>query len=81
VLGLRHACHRGSDHLELALNAGSLPGARGRVPLVDGGWVDVEWSRAAGVYHLNASRPVTVLIRDRAQRVDPRLDIPLKDLR
>jgi hypothetical protein len=81
VLGLRHAWHRGRDHLELALNAGSLPGARGRVPLTDGGWIDVEWSRGADTYRLNTSRPVTVLIRDRAQRIDARVEIPLGDLR
>jgi hypothetical protein len=81
ALGLRHAYHRGRDHLELALNAGSLPGARGRVPLGDGGHVDAEWSRASGAYRLSASRPVTIHIGDRAMRVDARIELPVGDLR
>ncbi len=65
VLGLRHCCHLGRNHLRLDLRPGSLRAASGRLP-VDGGHVDIAWTRETGgiAYRLRASCPITVLHQD-----------------
>ncbi len=60
VLGLRPRFDLGRNHYVLKVIAGSLPGAKGAIPLPEGGVLKIEWVRQADGIHyvLAAEKPV-----------------------
>jgi hypothetical protein len=85
-LGLRTRFDLGANHFELDLHPGSLPGARGALPIPGTDQlIHVDWERRDGAIHyrLRASVPVTLVVPSiagvalRTQRFEGELELRL----
>lgn len=72
LLGVRPELHRKESGWRIRLTPGHLAQAAGRIPIPDGGWIDVTWSQDGDTLtlQLTASSDITVLTQTGPQRVD-----------
>jgi hypothetical protein len=76
VLGLNPRYDRGERHFDLRVIAGSLAKAQGKVPLADGGVIDVAWKREKDRirYQLNTPKPIVLHIGDESVAVQDKFE-------